>query len=426
MGYFFYNVLLVITIPFFLFALAIRGKYRAGFKQRMGFIPQQLHKQLSGVHPIWIHAVSVGEVMASIPIIKKIKSEYPHKKLVLSTITATGNQTARQKIPEVDFFIYFPYDFLFVVKKVINIINPCIFIHTETEIWPNFLYILKKNGIPSVIVNGRISAESCRRYKFFGWFFKEVFDKVSIFGMQSIIDYQRVIKIGVDPQKVLITGNMKFDQQIPELNEEVKKNLLQSFNWNNKNKIFIAGSTHAPEEEIILEVFQRLIKEYPFLVLILAPRHPERFFEVEKLIRKKGLTYFRRSQAKETPPSFSPQVILLDTIGELSQIYSLGNIIFVGGSLVNIGGHNLLEPLGYKKPVIFGPYIQNVLELGEILEKSGAGILVANQEELYLKVQSLLKNEEEIFHRGECGFQIIKANQGATEKNMAIIRQFLG
>ncbi|MCX8011604.1 MAG: 3-deoxy-D-manno-octulosonic acid transferase [Desulfobacterota bacterium] len=391
----------------------------------MGFIPQDLQQQLKGVRPIWIHAVSVGEVMASIPIIKKIKSEYPQKKLVLSTITATGNQTARQKIPEVDFFIYFPYDFLFVVKRVINIINPCIFIHTETEIWPNFLYVLERNGIPSIIVNGRISAESCRRYKFLGWFFKKVFDKVSVFGMQSLVDSQRVIKIGVAPRKVLITGNMKFDQQIPEINEERRRELLGCFNWSAENKIFIAGSTHAPEEEIILEVFQRLTKKYPFLALIIAPRHPERFLEVEKLIKKKGLTFFRRSQAKQNPPSYMPQVILLDTIGELIQIYSLGDIIFVGGSLVNIGGHNLLEPLVYKKPVLFGPYIHNVLELVEILQRSGAGILVNNKEELYFQIQNLLDNKEEIHYRGDCGYQIIKANQGATEKNMNIIRQFL-
>jgi len=425
MGYIFYNILSIIGFPVLLGALVVRKKYREGLCQRMGFLPKSVTDQLKGVHPIWIHAVSVGEVIASIPIIKKIKEVYPQKKIVLSTITATGNNTARQKIPEIDFLIYFPYDFFFIVKKVLTIINPCIFIHTETEIWPNFLFFLHQKAIPSVIVNGRISSKSCRRYKFFGWFFKKVFNKVSAFGMQSLVDYQKVIDIGADPQKVLITGNMKFDQKTPDVNDRYKEELLNKLNLGLEDKIFIAGSTHWPEEDIILEVFQQLIKEYPNLILVLAPRHPERFSEIEKLVRKKGLTVDRKSQIKKHQHSLRSQVILLDTIGELAQFYSIGEIIFVGGSLVNIGGHNILEPLIYKKPVIFGPYIQNVSEFVSILIESGAGILVVTKNDLLFQAQKLLSNKEEAQLRGERGFQVIKVNQGATEKNFAIIKRFL-
>ncbi len=391
----------------------------------MGFIPKSVHDQLKGVHPIWIHAVSVGEVIASIPIIKKIKETYPQKKIVFSTITFTGNKTAREKISEIDFLIYFPYDFFFIVKKILTIINPCIFIHTETEIWPNLLFFLHQRQIPSVIVNGRISSKSCRRYKLFKWFFKKVFNKVSAFGMQSMIDYQRVLDIGADPQKVLITGNMKFDQKIPDANDDHKEKLLNELNLGWNDKIFIAGSTHSGEEDIILEVFQHLIKEYSNLVLILAPRHPERFSEVEKLMKKKGLTVHRKSQISKYRPLSRPRVILIDTIGELAQLYSIGEIIFVGGSLVNIGGHNLLEPLVYKKPVIFGPYTHNVSEFVDVLIESGGGIVVKTKEDLLFHAQRLLRNSEEVRIGGERGFHVLKVNQGATEKNLELIKHFI-
>jgi len=425
MGYILYNILSILGFPVLLVALVVRKKYRAGLCQRMGFISNSVTAQLKGVHPIWIHAVSVGEVIASIPIIKKIKKVYPFKKIVLSTITSTGNDTARQKIPEIDFLIYFPYDFFFIVKKVISVIDPCIFIHTETEIWPNLLFFLHQKAIPSVIVNGRISSKSCRRYKLFRWFFKKVFNKVSVFGMQSLVDYQRVIDIGADPQKVLITGNMKFDQRTPDISDRYKEELLNGLNLGLEDKIFIAGSTHWPEEGIILEVFQQLIKEYSNLILILAPRHPERFSEIEKLVKKKGLTVYRKSQIKKHQHSLRSQVILLDTIGELAQFYSIGDIIFVGGSLVNIGGHNILEPLVYKKPVIFGPYTQNVSEFVNIVIEAGAGILVNTKDDLLFQAQKLLSNKEEAQLRGERGFQVIKVSQGATEKNFAIIKRFL-
>jgi len=425
MGYLFYNILSIIAFPVLVVALVVRRKYREGLCQRMGFIPKSVHDQLKGIHPIWIHAVSVGEVIASIPIIKKIKEVYPQKKIVLSTITFTGNDTARKKIPEIDFLIYFPYDFFFIVKKVLTIINPCIFIHTETEIWPNFLFSLHQRKIPSVIVNGRISSKSCRRYKLFGWFFKKVFNKVSAFGMQSLVDYQRVIDIGADPQKVLVTGNMKFDQKTPDVNDRHKEELLNELNLGLEDKIFIAGSTHSAEEDMILEVFQQLIKEFSNLILILAPRHPERFSEVEKLVKKRGFVVHRKSQIKKYQHLLRAQVILMDTIGELAQFYSIGEIIFVGGSLVNIGGHNILEPLVYKKPVIFGPYTQNVSEFVNALRESGAGILVSTKDDLLFQAQKLLNNKEEAQMRGERGFQVIKVNQGATEKNFTIIKRFL-
>jgi len=425
MWYFLYNVVTFLALPVIVGTLGVHRKYREGFWQRVGFISHEIQSQLKSSRPVWLHAVSVGEVIASIPIIKKIKEEHPRLKIVLSTITVTGNYTARQKIPEADFVIYFPHDYFFVVNRVISIINPRIFIHTETEIWPNFLCALQRRGIPSVIVNGRISKNSSRRYKLFGWFFKKVFNKISAFGMQSHVDYERVIDIGADPKKVLLTGNMKFDQKISDLSPDGKRELLKHFNLSDEDEIFIAGSTHSGEEEIILNVFQKLIQEHSRLVLILAPRHPERFQEVEKLVKRKGFTLYRKTTITNINPGSHPQVILLDTIGELSRTYSIGDIIFVGGSMVNVGGHNILEPVVYKKPVIFGPYMQNSSGIAQTLRESGAGILVKTEDELVTQARRLLDNKDEAKKIGENGFKVVQKHQGATERNMEIINRYI-
>jgi len=425
MLYFFYNLLILLTIPIVAGSLVLRMKYRKGFLQRIGIIPKEVRSQLKGSRPVWLHAVSVGEVIASIPIIKKIKQQHPNLKIVLSTITNTGNYTARQKIPELDSIIFFPYDYLFIVNRVISIINPCIFIHTETEIWPNFLWALERHRISSVIINGRISKNSSRRYKMFGWFFKKVFNKVSIFGMQSSVDYQRVLDMGVDPKKILLTGNMKFDQSNPDFTKQKKNRLLNDLNLSHENKVLIAGSTHSGEEEIILNVFKQLIEGYPQLVLILAPRHPERFHDVEKLVKERGLNVIRKTQITKKNLSLHSQVILLDTIGELSIAYGLGDVIFVGGSLVDIGGHNILEPLVYKKPVIFGSYMQNFSDIARLLIESEAGILVKTKEDLLSQAEKLLRDEKTAKKLGKKGFAVIRRHQGATEKNMEIINRFI-
>ena len=244
--------------------------------------------------------------------------------------------------------------------------------------------------------------------------------------MQSSIDCQRVIDIGADPKKVLLTGNMKFEQKISFLSLTEKENFLKELNLNSEKKIFIAGSTHAGEEEMRLEIFQELLKNNPHLVLIIAPRHPERFSEVEKLVKKRSLSVTRKTQIQtDSPPSPTPQVILLDTIGELARTYNIGDLIFVGGSLVNIGGHNILEPLIYKKPVLFGPYMQNFSEIAQALQDSGAGILVNSKEELLTQAERLLADQKAAQALGEKGFQILKVNQGATEKNMEMINKFI-
>ena len=421
-----YNFVTLLALPGVIGLLALGRKHRQGLRQRLGFIPDAVREQLKGERPIWLHAVSVGEVLASIPILKKIRQEHPHLKVVFSTITATGNYTVRQKMPEADAVIYFPYDYFYIVNKAIRVINPCVFIHTETEIWPNFLWVLHRRRIPSIIVNGRLSSKSSKRYKAFRWFFKTVFDKIAAFGMQSQIDYDRVIDMGVDPGKVLLTGNMKYDQNISDAMDVVCGEVRASLKLTEENEVFIAGSTHAGEEEIVLNVFQRLVVSHPPLVLVLAPRHPERFQEVEKLVKRRGFAVCRKTAIDGNGfPDEQPQVILLDTIGELSRVYGIGDVILVGGSLVNVGGHNILEPVVHKKPVLFGPWMQNFAEVTEIIRESGSGILVHDEDELFHHAQRFLNSKEEVRRLGEQGFTVIQRHQGATDRNMEIINGFI-
>jgi 3-deoxy-D-manno-octulosonic-acid transferase len=422
-----YNIVTLFALPIVLVFLGLGQKHRKGLLQRLGFIPEEVREKINGERPVWLHAVSVGEVIASIPILKEIKKNYPRLKIVVSTITVTGNYTVQKKIPEVDVVIYFPYDYYYVVRKVIRAIDPCIFIHTETEIWPNFLWVLSRRGIPSVIVNGRLSDKSSRRYKALSWFFRNVFDKIAAFGVQSQVDYERVVSMGVDPNNVLLTGYMKYDQNIAEAMELVQEDVLNSLNLSGSDEIFIAGSTHAGEEEIVLNVFRQLLQSHPRLVLILAPRHPERFQEVEKLIKRRGLVVRRKTTIdNDCKPEGRPHVILLDTIGELSRVYGIGDAIFVGGSLVNIGGHNILEPVVHKKPAIFGPWMQNFTEITTTIKESGAGIQVNSEDELLDCVKRFLNSKKEARRLGEQGFKVIQRHQGATDRNMEIINRFIG
>lgn len=424
--YFIYNTLLLIisllSSPLFLIAMA-KKKYRKGLSQKLGFIPPNLLLKLSGSRPIWIHAVSVGEVMATIPLIQEIKKREPSQKIVLSTVTVTGNYTATIKAREVDAVIYFPFDYPFIVKRVIKKIAPKLFITLETEIWPNLLRWLRNNYIPSVVISGRISNRSYHKYRWGRFFFSKVLDNIDLFCMQTEVDTQRIIDIGAKADRVITVGNLKFDQQVSILASEEKADLYRMFNLKEGQRIFIAGSTHKGEEEIVLEVFKNLKKSYKDLILMLAPRHPERFDEVSNLLAHHRLPRIKKTEIKVGKEGNHRDVILLDTIGELSNLYSIGTIIFVGGSLVATGGHNVLEPVVYKKAVIFGPHMENFSEISRSLRESGGGLQVHNQEEFLSKAKMLLQNETVRDKLGEQAFEIISHNQGAIKKAMEVIEK---
>jgi len=416
--YIIYNLFLIIATvvlsPVILFKLITVPKYRGGMTQKLGRLRKSVMKVIQGSRPIWVHAVSVGEVMAAHPLIRELRKKYPDRKLILSTVTVTGNFTARRRVPEADAVFYFPFDYPCIVRRVIHSINPQVVLIAETELWPNFLRELSRAGIPSVVINGRISPRSHRNYLKLKKLFSQVFKNVTLFCMQSETDAQRIKDIGADPEKVLVTGNLKFDQKIPAI-QSVPVAIPQG------RKIITAGSTHRGEESTLLDIFSRLRIKYPELLLIIAPRHPERFDEVEGLINKAGYECQRRTRLKGTVKD----VLLLDTIGELRSFYALCDIAFVGGSLVKVGGHNLLEPAAMKKPVIFSRYMFNFKEISEALMSAKGGIMVKDKKELYLQLDNLLSDKELAKRMGERAFSVIETNSGAAKKTIDAVGRFI-
>lgn len=409
--YILYNVILVLGtilfLPVILFKIMTVKKYRGGITQKLGRVRKGVLRRIRGTRPIWVHAVSVGEVMAAHPLIRELRKRYPRKKLILSTVTVTGNFTARQRVPEADAVFYFPFDYPWIVRRVIRRIRPAIVLIAETELWPNFIRELAREGIPSVIVNGRISPRSYRSYLRLKPFFRRVFEHVGRFCMQSETDAERMRAIGADASRVEVTGNLKFDQRIPSV-QPAPLPLPPGA------RVITAGSTHRGEEAVVLDIFKRLRERFPELLLILAPRHPERFEEVAGLIHAAGLDCRRRTAQSGA----IRDVLLLDTIGELWSFYALCDIAFVGGSLVRVGGHNLLEPAAMKKPVIFSRYMFNFKEISQALMDAGGGIMVKDPTELYARMEELLSDPTHARSIGERAYSVIAANSGATRRTL--------
>jgi 3-deoxy-D-manno-octulosonic-acid transferase len=413
--YILYNILLllltIVLSPLILFKLLTVPKYRGGLTQKLGRVRKGVAKLLGqGVRPIWVHAVSVGEVMAAHPLIRELKKRYPDRPLLLSTVTVTGNLTARQRVPEADAVFYFPFDFPWTVRRVISRIDPAIVLIAETELWPNFFRELGRRGTPSAVINGRISPKSFGRYRRLQGFFKEVFRNVTLFCMQTLEDASRIRDIGASPEQIMVSGNLKFDQKIPAAQ-------TPPISIVGGRSVITAGSTHRGEEAILLEVFTRLRKKYPDIVLIIAPRHPERFNEVCGLITNAGYECQRRTRLKGPVKD----IVLLDTIGELRAFYGICDIAFVGGSLVKVGGHNLLEPAAMKKPIIFSRYMFNFKEISEAIIRVGGGVLVKDKEELYHELDSLLTNKQRAAEMGQKAYEVIAANSGATSRTLDAI-----
>jgi len=417
--YLLYNILLVLLTvvlsPYILVKVLTVAKYRGGITQKLGRVSKGVLQHLTdGPRPIWVHAVSVGEVMAAHPLIRELKKAHPGRKLLLSTVTVTGNLTARQRVPEADAVFYFPFDYPWIVRRVIRRINPALVLIAETELWPNFFRELRRQGIPSALINGRISPRSFGNYLKFHSFFSQVFDNVALFCMQSEEDADRIREIGAPPERVKTTGNLKFDQRIPGVQDPplpVPPGRM----------VITAGSTHRGEESLLLDVFSRLRTKYPGILLIIAPRHPERFDEVCGIITSRGFACQRRTGLQGPVQD----VVLLDTIGELRAFYGICDIAFVGGSFVKVGGHNLLEPAAMKKPVLFSSYMFNFKEISEAIIKAGGGFLVKDKEELYKKLDMLLSDKGLSASMGRKAFSVIEANSGATATTIRLVQGLL-
>ena len=409
--YFLYSVIQIIVFFLFLILSPTRRAHFASIRNRMGFF--QIPKLTK---PIWIHAVSVGEVLSVKKLIERIRQEFPDVPIVLSTVTPTGQQVVKSPSYQTDALIFFPFDLRYSVNRVLAQVDPKMIVIAETEIWPHFLRACQKRKIPVLWVNGRISDKSYPRYLWIRSLLKKILSRYARIGMQSELDCQRVIALGADPKKVFVIGNLKYDMSFlnKSLSEELIKKLAIS------DPLLIAASTMPLEEKMILDAFSQLLVKYPQLRLLIAPRHPGRFDEVASLIEKSGYSYARRSQLHG-----SPQVILLDSLGELAATFEFARVVFVGGSLVPYGGHNILEPAFFSKPILFGPYMENFSEMAKRFLQETAAIEVSSPQTLAHAVDTILSDDRLTETLGKNGKRLVDKNQGATERTLTLIREVM-
>lgn len=428
---FFLIFLITITFPFWIFKVLTTEKHRKGFWEKLG-LGTELGTKLNSVPEagsgrIHIHAVSVGEVIAATPFIKELRQRHPKIRLILSTVTPTGNEVAHKRLPEVDHILYSPFDLPWSVRKFINRVRPDLYVSVETELWPNFLRGVKRSGAKSIIINGRISPDAFNGYKRFRPLMKKVLSNVDIFCMQSDEDAKRIREIGASPESVIVTGNMKYDQKFFEMDEDAISAKMRLFGICKGEKVIVAGSTHPGEDEAILSSYIECLKDDEKLRLIIVPRHVERTVDIERLVKAKGLDVIKRTGFNNSEKNSVPYrtVIVVDTIGELSTLYSIATVVIIGGSFIPHGGQNPLEAMYYKKPVIFGKHMFNFKQITEEILECGAGVMVENENYLKEAMKGLLNNISTQREMGEKGYNIITKNRGAVERNLAMIEKFL-
>jgi 3-deoxy-D-manno-octulosonic-acid transferase len=392
-------------------------------------------------HPlrIWVHAVSVGEVMAALPLLKRLRERCPSKSIVLSTITDTGQKVGRNGAPVGTSVVYLPFDIPFVLKTVLKRVTPEILITIETELWPNIIKVFRDCRIPIILMNGRISENSFKGYQKISFFMKRVLSNVSLFCMQSDLDAERIGRLGVDRERIKVLGNFKFDTKPPSAIPAWAERIV--------GPVVVAGSTHDGEEELIISVYRELNKEFPDLNLIVAPRHPERFKEVEDLLKSKGMSFVKRStlgiQYSAPSPSPSPlegegrggggtqtpesllsgTIILLDTVGELSAIYGISDIAVIGKSFEGYGGQNPLEPAYWGKAIVCGPHMENFPFIQDFYGQGAA--TEVNEKSLYPALRELLLSTEKAKKMGEKAKELYTKNTGAVDKAMEVISQYI-
>ncbi len=429
--YLLYNFLLIFlvitTFPFWLYKVATKEKHKKGFWEKLGLGTELNSVPGDGRCRIHIHAVSVGEVIAATPFIKELRQRHPEVRLTLSTVTPTGNEVARKRLPEVDQILYSPFDLPWSVKRFIRSVKQDIYVSVETELWPNFLREVKRSGAKSLIINGRISPEAFKGYRRFRFVMKRVLSNVDLFCMQSDEDAERIREIGAPAGSVTVTGNMKYDQKFIEMDGDAVSAKMCFYGIGKDDKVIVAGSTHPGEDEAIISSYLECHKDSEKLRLIIVPRHIERSADIERIVKAKGLEVIRRTGLRNSEKNDVPYgtVIVVDTIGELSTLYSIATVVIIGGSFIPHGGQNPLEAMHYRKPLIFGKHMFNFKQIAEEILENGAGLMIEDNDSLKDALQGLLNNSSKQQEMGEKGYHIITKNRGAVERNIAIIEKFI-
>ena len=448
--YFVYSVLMgvaaLLTAPYWLIQGLRHRKYLSNFRERLGFSLPALGK-LPAQRPktIWIHAVSVGEVLAGITLMKRLKEAYPNRPLIISTTTLTGRALAKERVPFADAIIFFPFDWAFSIRRLLDAVNPALIIVLETEIWPNFLRESHNRNIPVIFASGRISDRSFARYqkylRLFGFYLRPFLSSVlrnpQAFLMQTPADADRLRALGAPPERIKVIGNLKYDMILPEatpLSTWLEEECQRQGRW----PVIVAGSVVASEEPLALIAFGVVQGDFRNALLVLAPRKPERFAAAADFIEESHRKFVRRSELPIPGPGITPKpnansnsiaedatVVLLDSIGELASLYPLADGAFVGGSLVGAGGHNILEPAAFGKVPVFGPSMENFADIAARFVQAGAAIQVESPEDAGVEWIHLLKDPAKMKRMGNAAKQLVESSRGALDRVMAEIAEQL-
>ena len=422
-----YNILMVMVavvgLPFFAFRFVRERRFRERLRHNLGFFPPETLAKVAGRQPVWFQAAGVGEVVAASSIIREFKRQEPDIPVLISSGTISGYEMAQRIIPEADAVIFYPPDLPGLPGRIVGRVQPRAYVPVETELWPNFLRAARKRSLPVIMVNGRIGEKSVDRYRQMRRMFTKMLNTVERFCMQSTIDAQYIIRLGADPRRVLVTGNTKYDQNYSQVTPAEKLQLLADLGFAGHGPVIVAGSTHKGEEEILMDVLTEVKAAFPAVKLLLAPRETNRSERIVELAGHHGL--HARLRSRLDAGAAAVDIVVLDTIGELGRLYSLADVVFVGGSLVSHGGHNILEPAAQGKPIVVGPHMFNFKDTYALFSDRGACATVLDGKELTGKLLEILSDKKLAERMGWESAAIVAENQGAAVRTVAHLREII-
>ena len=414
----FYSALWYLLLPFLFLRLWLRGRqapaYRQRWKERMawGYRPATLKNS------IWVHAVSVGETLAAVPMIERLLADYPDTPLLVTTTTPTGSERVKALFGDRVTHVYCPWELPTALNRFLRAFDPKTVIVLETELWPNLCAAVKRHGAKLMLMNGRLSEKSYRGYRKFPRLVRPMMARFDALAVQTPVEAKRYVALGAWPERVHAIGSVKFDMSLDDAVRQAAGDLRAAIG---ERPVWIAASTHPGEDEPVLAAHKALLETAPQTLLMLVPRHPERFDSVAQLVRQQGLGLARRS--KQDTIAADTQVYLADTMGELLMLFGVADVAFVGGSLVPVGGHNLLEPAGWGKPVLTGPHLHNFTAISNLLDDAGALTLVDNADALAIALQALFRYPDQRQRQGQAAAAVVEANRGALEKGLKLISE---
>jgi 3-deoxy-D-manno-octulosonic-acid transferase len=411
---------MLVSLPYWLLQMARHGKYSKGLAERLGRLPLRLRLPKEAEEVLWVHAVSVGEVLAVVGLVEELQRGFPQRRIFISTTTDTGQALARKRFGEASVF-YFPMDFAFAIRPYLRALRPRMVVIAETEFWPNFLRLAHASGARIAVVNARISDRSWPSYRRFRGLLRRLLANVDLFLAQTAEDAARLRDIGAAPERVRVTGNLKFDVPAPAP-PAIVESLRKSIAATGAGPVLVCGSTVEGEEPLLLKAFENLLVQRPRAVMILAPRHPERFAGVAALLEQMSIRFLRRSRWNGEPSTGG--VFLLDTIGELAALYAIADIAFVGGSLVPRGGHNIIEPAQHGVATVVGNHTENFRDIVGLFQSRDA-VRIVGPAELPLVLLELLANDEERKALGQRAADTMRSQVGATARTAAELQELM-